>query len=193
MLCSSFWGITVVRDNTQVFSHHLGHIISIVPIISEVSTAGPCCNIQTASKGANCLQEQSCCTVTKLWAMTADTQNSSTKIPNTKDLLQNTFQWKSFYFPIRCVWRVNTRGGGDPTAEEKHWLEKIHFNLPNAGSGLVTFTDWYFPSNSIVSLSHSVKDLLTSSDYRERVCSRSNSWGYSLYANTHTQTIQKAI
>lgn len=40
-----------------------------MPIISKVLTAVPCCHIQTASKGGKCLQEQSCCTVTKLRAV----------------------------------------------------------------------------------------------------------------------------
>lgn len=69
---------------------------------------------------------------------------------------------------------------------EKHRPEKIHFNLPNASAGLLTFSNWYFPWNPMVSLHNSIiEPHLIGSDYTQRDCSHRESW---VYISQTTQT-----
>lgn len=60
---------------------------------------------------------------------------------------------------------------GESGCWEKHRPEKIYFNLPNASAGLLTFSNWYFPRNSIVSLHNSIIEPLIDSDYTQHDCS----------------------
>lgn len=68
--------------------------------------------------------------------------------------------------------------GGIWLLRKKHRPEKIHFNLPNASAGLLTFSNWYFPWNSIVSLYNSIIQPLVDSDYTQHDCSHSEIWAY---------------
>lgn len=57
-------------------------------------------------------------------------------------------------------------GMGESGCREKHRPEKIHSNLPNASTELLTFSNWYFPWNSVVSLHNSIiEPHLIDSDY----------------------------
>lgn len=63
-------------------------------------------------------------------------------------------------------------GRGESGCWEKHRPEKIHFNLPNARAGLLTFSNWYFPWNSIGCLHNFIiKPHLIASDYAQHDCS----------------------
>ncbi len=74
---------------------------------------------------------------------------------------------------------LKDEGRGESGCWEKHRPEKIHFNLPNASAGLLTFSNWYFPWNSIVSLHNSIiEPHLIDSDYTQQDCSHGDIWVY---------------
>lgn len=67
--------------------------------------------------------------------------------------------------------RITRRRERESVCCEKHRLGKIYFNLPNARAGLLTFSDWYFPRNSMKSLRNSITEAhLTDGDYTQQDC-----------------------
>lgn len=84
--------------------------------------------------------------------------------------------------PVSLCLKGEGRGGCG--CWEKHRPEKIHFNLPNANAGLLTFSNWYFPWNSTVSLHNSIiEPHLIGSDYTQHDCSQRNLSIYITSAN----------
>lgn len=101
-----------------------------------------------------------------------------TKLPYCKAsaalyLPQMSWRWARCHL---CTWsleflcsRITRRRGRESVCCEKHRLGKIYFNLPNARAGLLTFSDWYFPRNSMKSLRKSITEAhLTDGDYAQQ-------------------------
>lgn len=105
------------------------------------------------------------------------------------EILWSSLQQNTNYCPCLCVWRA--KAGGESGCWEKHRPEKIHFNLPNARAGLLTFSNWYFPWNSIGSLHNFIiKPHLIASDYAQHDCSHTEIWVYVFIKSANTETFE---